>query len=187
MIREANRSKIEPLETLRLRLIPGDAALLRAEIENPEEFSMKLAAKVPQNWPPETMRPVHLHFLQQLEQNPQIIGWLTWYWLLKRPPPGPAFLIGCGGFKGPPRQDGRVEIGYSVLPQYRNRGYASEAVVALIDWAFFHPQVIRIVAETECENIPSIRVLEKLNFVTLEEASSSRIFLFELQRERHLH
>jgi ribosomal-protein-alanine N-acetyltransferase len=182
MTREANRSKIEPLETLRLRLIPSDAALLRAEIENPEEFSMKLAAKVPQNWPPETMRPVHLHFLQQLEQNIKFTGWLTWYWLLKRPPPRPASLIGCGGFKGPPRQDGRVEIGYSVLPSYRNHGYATEAVASLIDWAFSHPAVTRISAETEAINRPSIRVLEKLNFVTLEEASPSQTLLFELQR-----
>ena len=177
---EESGPRIAPLETARLRLVPGDATLLRTEGEGPKALSSKLGAELPENWPPETMRPVHSQFLQQLEQVPKSVGWLTWYWLLKRPP---ALLIGCGGFKGPPQQDGRVEIGYSVLPSHQNRGYATEAAGALIDWAFSRPQVTKIVAETECDNFPSIRVLEKLNFVNLKEGSSSRTFLFELKRE----
>ena len=185
MKREETGPRIEPLETVRLRLVPGDATLLRAEDKDPIALSMKLAAELPENWPPETMRPVHFQFLQQLEQVPEQFGWLTWYWLLKRSP-DPALLIGCGGFKGPPRQDGRVEIGYSVLPANQNRGYATEAAGALIDWAFSHPEATRILAETEVENRSSIRVLEKLNFMNLGATSSPKTLLFELQRNQHL-
>lgn len=184
MAHQESNSKIEALETFRLRLIPGTAELLHTEIEHPPLFSETLGAAVPPNWPPAAMRPVHLLFLQQLEQNPEFTGWLTWYWLLNRPLP--ASLIGCGGFKGPPQQGGHVEIGYSVLSQYRRQGYATEAVAALSDWAFSHPEVTRIMAETARINHPSIRVLEKVNFLCLGETESPRTLFFELQRNQHL-
>jgi RimJ/RimL family protein N-acetyltransferase len=162
-------------------LIPGNAELLRIEIEHPDAFSEKLGAEVPPNWPPETMRPVHLHFLQQLEQNPKFTGWLTWYWLLKRPVAAP--LIGCGGFKGRPAADGGVEIGYSVLPQYQGHGYATEAVSSLVAWAFSHRKVSHVIAETSSNNLPSQRVLEKLFFVPFREGQTPDMMYFKLKRK----
>ncbi len=60
--------------------------------------------------------------------------------------------------------DGIAEIGYGISEEYQNNGYATEAVKALIQWAFNAPQVIAIEAETESENTASIRVLEKCGF-----------------------
>ena len=60
--------------------------------------------------------------------------------------------------------DGIAEIGYGISEEYQNNGYATEAVKALIQWAFNAPQVIAIEAETESENTASIRVLEKCSF-----------------------
>ena len=60
--------------------------------------------------------------------------------------------------------DGIAEIGYGIYEEYQNNGYATEAVKALIQWAFNAPQVIAIEAETESENTASIRVLEKCGF-----------------------
>ncbi|MER3514457.1 MAG: hypothetical protein C4310_08775 [Chloroflexota bacterium] len=57
-------------------------------------------------------------------------------------------LVGSGGFKGPPHA-GAVEIGYSVLPQYQGKGYATEMVAGLVRRALKHAEVDRIVAETE--------------------------------------
>ena len=70
-------------------------------------------------------------------------------------------LIGDLGFKGRPNDEGTVEIGYSVLPAYRRRGFAWEAVRALVDWGLAQQEVRRIVAECRVDNGPSIRVLEK--------------------------
>jgi len=71
-------------------------------------------------------------------------------------------VIGDVGFKG--RSDGAdtVDIGYSILPGYRNQGYAYEAAQALIDWAFAQPGIARVIATCLPDNAPSIRVLEKL-------------------------
>lgn len=60
--------------------------------------------------------------------------------------------------------DGTVEIGYGLLPEYWNRGYATEAVRAMTLWAAKQPGVRRIEAETEPANSASQRVLEKAGY-----------------------
>ena len=44
-------------------------------------------------------------------------------------------VVGSIGFHGPPDEQGRLEIGYSVDPRYRRQGFAREAVRAMFDWA----------------------------------------------------
>jgi ribosomal-protein-alanine N-acetyltransferase len=72
-------------------------------------------------------------------------------------------VVGDAGFKGPPA-DGVVEIGYSVIPDRRRRGYASEAAVALVDWARSQEDVDSVIAACDRENVASIRTLERLGF-----------------------
>ena len=60
--------------------------------------------------------------------------------------------------------DGVAEIGYGISEEYQNNGYATEAVMAVLEWAFSHPEVAAIEAETDPENIASKRVLEKCGF-----------------------
>ncbi len=68
------------------------------------------------------------------------------------------------GFKGLPDKNGAVEIGYGTMPSTRNKGYMTEAVQALSDWALMVPGIKMITAETERDNFASIRVLEKNGF-----------------------
>jgi [ribosomal protein S5]-alanine N-acetyltransferase len=73
-------------------------------------------------------------------------------------------VIGHAGFHGPPEDVGRAEIGYTVLPVYRGRGYATEAAAALV--AYAGEQGIPVVFATVAPgNTPSLRVVEKLGFV----------------------
>ena len=51
--------------------------------------------------------------------------------------------------------NGIAEIGYGISEEYQNNGYATEAVKAVLEWAFSHPEVIAIEAETESENAAS--------------------------------
>lgn len=66
-------------------------------------------------------------------------------------------------FKG--LNDGVAEIGYGILDDCQKNGYATEAVQGALSWAFSHPEVTSIEAETEPDNRPSQRVLEKCGFV----------------------
>ncbi|MBR6872539.1 MAG: GNAT family N-acetyltransferase [Ruminococcus sp.] len=60
--------------------------------------------------------------------------------------------------------DGTAEIGYGISEEYQNNGYATEAVKAILEWAFSHPEVTAVEAETDPKNTASKRVLEKCGF-----------------------
>ena len=61
--------------------------------------------------------------------------------------------------------NGVVEIGYGIMEQYQEHGYATEAVKAISAWAFQEPKVTAIEAEIDSKNIASKKVLEKCGFV----------------------
>ncbi|MCL2197806.1 MAG: GNAT family N-acetyltransferase [Defluviitaleaceae bacterium] len=57
-----------------------------------------------------------------------------------------------------------VHMGYMMFPEYHGRGYMTEAVKAVIDFAFTRDNVIRITTGCHAENIASRRVIEKSRF-----------------------
>ena len=61
--------------------------------------------------------------------------------------------------------NGVAGIGYGVLEEYQGQGYATEAVEAVLRWAFQNPNVTAIEAETDADNAASKRVLEKCGFL----------------------
>ncbi len=93
---------------------------------------------------------------------PSAHSWYT-YWLIQLQ--APAIGVGLIGFKGAP--DGRceAEIGYNMAPAYRCRGYMSEAVQAMMAWAWAQPGCDAIRAVTAQDNLPSQRVLQKTGWV----------------------
>lgn len=58
-----------------------------------------------------------------------------------------------------------AEIGYSILSDKWNIGYATETAAALIGYAFNRIGVQRVFARVLPQNLASVRVLEKLGFV----------------------
>jgi len=119
------------IETARLKLVPATVALMRAEVGDRVEFARMLGAVVPDNWPPEMLADALPWFLGQLQGTPDGVGWYCWYGLAAGGRLATPVLVAGGGFKGPP-QEGSVELGYSVLPQFQGRGYASELVEGLV-------------------------------------------------------
>lgn len=77
-------------------------------------------------------------------------------------------VVGDIGFMGPP-DGGTVEIGFSVIPDRRRRGYATEATRSLIDWAFRDPRIREVTARSEPENEASARVLRAAGFARVGE------------------
>lgn len=64
---------------------------------------------------------------------------------------------------------GDFEIGWLVREDRWRRGYASEAVRAIIDWAFTRHQAPLLVALTSEENVPSWKLMEKLGMERARE------------------
>ncbi|HYY12510.1 MAG TPA: GNAT family N-acetyltransferase [Kineosporiaceae bacterium] len=69
-------------------------------------------------------------------------------------------LVGGIGFFGPP-VDGRLEIGYGIVPSRQRRGYATEAVLAMLAFAATLPGVTSVSGDAEPANVASVRVLQK--------------------------
>ncbi len=70
--------------------------------------------------------------------------------------------VGGIGFKRQP-DHGCVEIGYGLAPSARGRGYAAEALAALLNVAAEHG-MSRVVADTTEDNVASQRTLERAGF-----------------------
>ena len=80
---------------------------------------------------------------------------------------------------------GSVEFGYTIFPDYRGKGYASEAAGALMDWATREHGVTRFVVSISPTNEPSLRIAQKFDFrkvgtVTDPEEGVEDVFLREV-------
>jgi ribosomal-protein-alanine N-acetyltransferase len=178
-----NTGRLE-IATPRLTLVPVTLATIEAELGDRAQLGRLLKADVPRDWPPplndeNTMRWTRDHLIA----NPDNGGWGTWYFILRREGAQPE-LIGTGGFKGKFVAPATCEVGYSVMKPHQRNGYATEVVAALVDWAFSHPEIERVVAQTLPELTPSIRVLEKNGFISVPEAFEEGAIMFELRRPR---
>jgi ribosomal-protein-alanine N-acetyltransferase len=171
------------LETRRLDLIAGTAELVRAQLGDPERLALLLDARVHRlsPLPPDTQEAMEC-MAQALDRRPRQVGWWCWYFVLHNRVTGHRVLIGDGGFKGPPGAEGTVELGYSLLRPYWNRGYATEAVKALLEWAFDSPEVRGVFAEAQMGNTASIRVLQKAGFEEVGPGSERSLLRFEIDR-----
>jgi RimJ/RimL family protein N-acetyltransferase len=86
-------------------------------------------------------------------------------------------LVGGIGFHGPPDEQGRVEIGYGIVPSQRRKGLATQALRLLVE----HAQGLgasTLSAETEVDNEGSQGVLTKVGFARFAE--DERTAWFEL-------
>jgi RimJ/RimL family protein N-acetyltransferase len=71
-------------------------------------------------------------------------------------------VVGDIGFHGPPTSDKTVTVGYGLAPSARGRGYATEALRAVVGWALERPEIERVEADTTHANLPSQRVMERV-------------------------
>ncbi|MDH3592164.1 MAG: GNAT family N-acetyltransferase, partial [Planctomycetota bacterium] len=91
-------------------------------------------------------------------------------------------VIGNVGFKGPPDEEGNVEIAYAIVRGFRRRGFATEAATAAVRFAFDHPAVRAIRAHTLPELNASTRVLDHCGFKlqgSIDDADDGPVWRWE--------
>jgi [ribosomal protein S5]-alanine N-acetyltransferase len=161
------------LRTPRLELIAATLEMVVADLHRRDQLPRLLNAELGPGWPPPLIDVAAMQWLKRsLHDDPTLGGWTTWYWILRQP----RLLVGLSGFKSRP-VNGVVEIGYSLLPSFHRRGLASEAVTAMVTWAFAQG-VETVFAETLPELIASQRVLLKNGFVYKGEGSEPGVIRF---------
>lgn len=124
-----------------------------------------------------TRRAVEKKLLRMEGITPVQTPWFT-YWLIVIRAEG----VGAGmiGYKGTPNAQGEVEIGYGIDPLYRSKGFMTEAVKAMLAWAFHEPACKVVTAILSApDNYASHRVLEKSGFQKYYEAADGLSFRIE--------
>ncbi|MGZ4507990.1 MAG: GNAT family N-acetyltransferase [Blastococcus sp.] len=138
--------------TPRVELVALDAATLRSLADGDLAGANRTApvALTPYLAGPECRHVWRIRAVQVVEDPPSA-GWVTR--VVWDPDLGTA--VGRAGYHGPPDGNGMVEVGYSVDPQYRRRGYARAALRALLDRAGHEPGVTTVRATISPGNVAS--------------------------------
>ena len=154
------------ISTERLVLIPLTQAQLELGLSNLSELEDGIGMAIARDFFTERVRrAIRMKVEKMRAEDPSKHAWIT-YWLviIKEGNVGAGVL----GFKGYPNHEGSTEIGYGIDPSYQNKGYMSEAVKALIEWAF-STSFCNVITATEVYNPASKRLLEKVGATQTED------------------
>jgi ribosomal-protein-alanine N-acetyltransferase len=171
------------METNNLRLITVERVHVEALLRNERELAAILGVSVPDGWPhfPEAFS-LPAGGSQRSERPPT--DWPGYFFIHPRE----RALVGNGGFTGEPDDSGVVEIGYEIAPEHRNRGFATEAARAMIDYAFAHEEVRAVVAHTLAETSASNSVLRKVGMRFVGEGDHPEVgktWRWRISRDEH--
>jgi ribosomal-protein-alanine N-acetyltransferase len=171
------------IETPRLVLISVTEAMLEAERKG-RGLDQLLGAIVPNTWPPEYWDQKAIDYLYaRLQRNPHCRGWCR-YVAVKQTSAPPVLIGGCGCTQAPEALE-EVEIGYSILKEFRRHGYVTEAINGFVPWIFAHSPAHSVCAQTYPHLAASIGVLRKCGFVLDGTGKDPGTVLFRLKRPKH--
>lgn len=161
------------LETKRLRLVPMTYNFILKVMENDLSAYDLLGAIKPDTWPESAEIKGILHILRDnLKDKPQPDGFDAWLFINKENDT----IIGDGGFKGSPDENGIIDMGYAIMECQRRKGFALEAVTALLEWGLSQNCVTAVTADCRDDNIPSVRILTRIGMHEVERKDGMIFF-----------
>jgi len=167
------------LETEHLKLLPFTLELKKTLVADRALFAEKIGVQVPDSWPGPDLADALSFFIKVMENDPT---GRVWDGIIIHT--ADQVAIGSIGFHGEPDEAGALELGYSIIPQYRGRGYATEMAQSIIDWAFRTQRIEAIVAECLDDNIGSIKVLERVGMQRLAPDGNMLKWRLQALKER---
>lgn len=169
------------IESSRLRLIPLDHDLLKLSVTDrslmEKTMGLELSDQVIEPlFQAEYLDAVTNFFLPQTEVNPENYVWVTnWEIVLKEENRS----VGGICLAGLPMDTGETTIGYAIDKNHHRKGFATEALQCLCDWAFLYPGLKLIKASTLLlpEGSASQGVLLKAGFIKKSEDQKETHFV----------
>jgi RimJ/RimL family protein N-acetyltransferase len=151
----------EPIITQRLRLrrsLPQDAASISEYRSDPEVHRHQGWERTDEAW-------VKAEIHEMSRRRPgEPGGWVQ----LSVEELGTGRLVGDVGLSPVDGEPGTIKIGYTIAPASQGLGYATEAVRALVGYAFeLGAELVR--AYADADNAASIRVAEKAGMTLVEK------------------
>src|ERR1700746_1400867 len=132
------------IETARLRLVPLTLPFALSTPGDRDTLARETGAAVPASWPPELWDDDAQRWCRRILRDDPSAAFIPRILVLREPQPVVCGVLGIG----PPDVEGRVVIGSGVLPEFRRRGYAAEALGGAVRWAFADPRVRVICGDT---------------------------------------
>lgn len=175
-------TEFEPILTERLRLrrsVPEDAETIAGYRSDP-------AVHRYQGWDRTDVEGVRSEIEQMAARSPGDPGWVQ----LSVEEIATGLLVGDVGMSPAEGEPTVMKIGYTLTPAAQGRGFATEAVRALIDYIFEHLGVETVRAYASALNTPSIRLAERVGMhliETVERRHGDRTFSvvrYEIPREK---
>ncbi len=154
------------LYTERLRIIPLNLEHFRLLLDGMDKMEAALNLNLSgERLDENTQKAMNELYIKALENSGNYLWYTNWQIILKNK----NVAAGSSCFKGAPGLTGEVEIGYGLYEKYRGKGYMSEAVNSIANWALGQYGVCSVIAETEKDNLPSHRVLKRCGFNRYKE------------------
>lgn len=146
------------LDTERLILIPLTAENLRLLIDNPKKMEQSLSIIESNRFLSSDLKQAMEIRLSKLLSDEENYIWYTNWLIISK---DQNCSVGGVMLKGLPNENGEVVIGYYTLPEYQRNGYMTETINNMKNWLLNQADVMYVIADTDKDNIPSHRVLEK--------------------------
>lgn len=164
MVLESDRLLMFPLTLREMKLYIQPGNLLESEL------GLQVGERV---ITPELTDALTHSIMPSLEDPGRKFEFLTlWTIILK----DEQIMVGDCCFKGEPGFKKDVEIGYGTYPAFQGKGYMSEAIQMLSEWALSQPGIELVLAETLQENVASQRILQKAGFRMYKEERMMRFW-----------
>ena len=159
------------ITSLRLDLVPLTPDFLRASLAGDRGMCTAiLGAAMPLEWPEPGYRDVLAMRLDELQADPALQPWLMRAMVDR----ASRAMVGDIGFHTAPAPEylqpyspKAVELGFGVCAPYRRRGYAHEAVDAMMQWAHGQHGVTEFIVSIRPDNIASHALAVRLGFVKI--------------------
>lgn len=168
---------IHNLKTERLILIPFTLEICKNLLNDDFNDLFKMGLKKGKSWPDADVIETLPKIINNLSQVKYPTGFESWM-IIKN---DTFEIIGDLGFKGFNYEEENVDIGYGIIKEERKKGYAEEATSELIKWAFSKERVMEITARCLIDNVNSVKLLKKLNFV--ETKRENEMIYWSLQNK----
>jgi RimJ/RimL family protein N-acetyltransferase len=156
--------------------------LLDAFLRDDRKRVARLASyQIPDDFPGEAIGLIRFR-REQLASEPHRAPWLIRA-MVRR---DDRQMVGYVNFHGPPGSNDigakdAVELGWTVFPEHRRQGYATETAIALMEWATREHGIHRFISSTTPDNTASLGVHAKLGFMRTGEIVDGEL-IFELRR-----
>ena len=151
----------EPIETERLllrRSRPEDAATISAYRSDPNVNRQ-------QGWDRTDLEGVLADIVEMSGRSPGEPGGWVQFTVEERKD---GRIVGDVGLSVADGEPGVIKVGYTIDPAFQGLGYATEAIGALVEYAFETLGAELVRAHASAENAPSIRVAEKVGMRLVE-------------------